>query len=439
MQSQLEPLLTGLYKIGQCFVLLLDGRGNTLRKYVPHGHIDLQEKSPRALKHYVQQITSVNVPVLLSTTQQVGGLALPDDTILVVGPLTPKILPRRATSTAGDKENESAQVAAALAADTTTANAAGAGAANSDAAADSDATLQWRREAVNVQLESLAWLAQRALGQDVHDLKSRRELQKGSTIEAEVLAQLSEVKDILPDWREVVPENRPHSSYVFEFNDLDAIRRGDPNLFALTRSIRHNGQNGILGYTPLRSAQNQGICAVVLNSRAALAGGLSAEHVYTIADFMILSLERCKTVEQADLIGYKSGLLFAYLVQKAKQQYPKKILRPLSTQALEVVRRYLYTKVDRKQIARDLKVNVDYLDRVLKADCDVTIMGCLRFERVEEAKRLLVQSAMPIYEVASLLLFSNSSHFSRVFKELTGMTPQAYRQQQQTTFTTLFM
>ena len=191
MQSQLEPLLTGLYKIGQCFVLLLDGRGNTLRKYIPHGHIDLQEKSPRTLKHYVQQITSVNVPVLLSTTQQVGGLALPDDTILLVGPLTPKLLPRRATRTLEGKEYDVAQRAAAAA----RAKVAGAGAVNSDAASDTDPTLQWRREAVNVQLESLAWLAQRALGQDVHDLKSRRELQKGSSIEAEVLAQLSEIKD----------------------------------------------------------------------------------------------------------------------------------------------------------------------------------------------------------------------------------------------------
>ena len=73
-------------------------------------------------------------------------------------------------------------------------------------------------------------------------------------------------------------------------------------------------------------------------------------------------------------------------------------------------------------------VNADYLDRILIEDFNVTITQCLRDERIEEAKRLLVQTATPIYEIAELLLFNHSSHFAKVFKSVTGVTPKAYRE-----------
>ena len=104
-----------------------------------------------------------------------------------------------------------------------------------------------------------------------------------------------------------------------------------------------------------------------------------------------------------------------------------------------MIQRYLYTNVTRQQLAADLKVNPDYLDRVLKADCNRTALGCLRAARIEESKKLLVQTSTPIYEIAALLLFSSSSHFSRIFKELTGYTPQDYRKLQENPISQIFM
>ena len=322
---------------------------------------------------------------------------------------------------------------------------------------ESEEILQLRRNAVNVQLESIAWLAHRLLGteQTPKDESSIHDLREGGLLENVVLKALSKIKDILPDWREVVPEDRPHNSYVYwrevvpedrphnsyvyEFNGLDAIRRGEPQQYLLTQNMRGNGQNGILGYTPLRAAQNISICGVVLNSRAAVVGGLPVEQAYTLADFLILTIERCKSVKQAEYVGLQSGLIFAQLVQRLKKQYPQKVMHTLSAQALEVIQRYLYTNVTRQQLAADLKVNPDYLDRVLKSDCNRTALGCLRAARIEESKKLLVQTSTPIYEIAALLLFSSSSHFSRVFKELTGYTPQDYRKLQENPISQIFM
>lgn len=437
MRSQFEPLLSGLYKVGHCLVLLLDKEGQVLYKSLPRGYPDLFTAEPELFSYYLKQIKSVAFPVLLSATQQVGGMVLADGTTLVVGPLSAEM----DLKAGGEEAKAGSQVAAA----------AGAGAAESaedavamaTAGAESESeVLVQRRLAVNVQLESIAWLSHRWLGFDKPRESAEldvEELRVGGTLENEVLQSLTEVQSILPDWREVVPEERPHNSYTYEFGALDAIRRGEPHQYVLAQTMRGDGQNGILGYTPLRAAQNISICGVVLNSRAAVSGGLPVEQAYTVADFLILTLERCKTPEQAHYVGFQSGKIFALLVRRIKKQYPKRIMHTLSAQALEVVQRYLYTKVTREQLAIDLKVNADYLDRVLKADCDLTALGCLRAARIEESKRLLLQTSTPIYEIAELLLFSSASHFSRVFKEFTGTTPLKYRQLQQNARSSIFM
>ncbi|MEM7118752.1 MAG: AraC family transcriptional regulator [Chloroflexota bacterium] len=46
--------------------------------------------------------------------------------------------------------------------------------------------------------------------------------------------------------------------------------------------------------------------------------------------------------------------------------------------------------------------------------------------RIEQAKRLLSQQPLPIFEVAYQVGFSDARYFARVFKQTTGMTPSQY-------------
>lgn len=498
MQSSIEPLLQGLYKVGHCLVLLLDRQGQVVYKSLPRGYQDLHLLAPQALKAQMAHIRELAVPLMLSASQQVGGIAFRDGRTLVVGPLTKKLpfkIERKvpleeqvsgsevhlgaddsvgpvgiadAGKTASKSGSGGSSCDSSISSSESVASAASAGLAmaqvgleashaigensgSADAEVDlaqvredeleKEEILQLRRNAVNVQLENIAWLAHRILGaeENSNDEEAIRELREGGLIENEVLRELAGVREILPDWREVVPEDRPHRSYVYEFSSLDAIRRGEPQQYMIAQTVRTNGQNGVLGYTSMRNKQNLSICGVVLNSRAAVAGGLAVEKAYTIADFLILAIERCKTEQQVEYVGTQSGKLFASLVQRLKRQYPRKTMHMLSVQLLEVVQRYLYTRVTRKQLAAELKVNPDYLDRVLKADCDSTALGCLRTARLDEAKKLLVQTSTPVYEIAELLLFSNSSHFSRLFKDQVGCTPQVYRKRYKDQITQIFM
>lgn len=49
--------------------------------------------------------------------------------------------------------------------------------------------------------------------------------------------------------------------------------------------------------------------------------------------------------------------------------------------------------------------------------------------RIEEAKRLLADSEMPVHEVASQVGYGNDKYFSMLFKKITGQTPSSFREQ----------
>ena len=57
-----------------------------------------------------------------------------------------------------------------------------------------------------------------------------------------------------------------------------------------------------------------------------------------------------------------------------------------------------------------------------------TVGEYLRRRRVDFAARQLTTSAAPLAEIALSAGFADQSHFARVFKRLTGLTPAAYRE-----------
>ena len=377
MKTLFEPLLNGLYNIAKCPIIMMDKANNVLFKKLPWGGEDISLSQPELFLQCQSAIKSSSCPVMITNEQSVGGYYFPDSSVLIVGPVLK-----------GD---------------------------------DSSELFALKKTAINTQLDSIAFSARRLLREN----PPMEQLDVGD----DVLKELEPVKHLMPKWVDVVPEDRPHSGYLFELRALDAITQGEPQNYISAQSTGRNGQDGTLAYTKLRSAQNLGICGVVVNSRAAVAGGLGVEQAYTMADYLILGIEKCTREQDAEFIGFKSGVIYARLVKNLKLlREQKRPPRLLSKQALDTIRRCIHVKTDRHDIAKQLGVNPDYLDRVLLEDFNVTISQCLRNERIEEAKRLLVQTATPIYEIAQLLLFSQSSHFAKVFKSITGVSPKEYRE-----------
>ncbi|MFA7225687.1 MAG: AraC family transcriptional regulator, partial [Sphaerochaetaceae bacterium] len=50
--------------------------------------------------------------------------------------------------------------------------------------------------------------------------------------------------------------------------------------------------------------------------------------------------------------------------------------------------------------------------------------------RIDEGKRLLTSTDMPIKEIVPLVGFNDYDYFNKVFKRIAGLTPAAYREMQ---------
>ncbi|MBD3883011.1 helix-turn-helix transcriptional regulator [Phormidium tenue FACHB-886] len=96
-------------------------------------------------------------------------------------------------------------------------------------------------------------------------------------------------------------------------------------------------------------------------------------------------------------------------------------------QVIDYIESNLEQDLSLESIAQMLNLSSYRFARAFKQSIGLSPHQYLLQRRIERAKQLLTQTQFPIYEISYLLGFSSQSHFSTVFRRLTGTTPKAYR------------
>jgi len=84
-------------------------------------------------------------------------------------------------------------------------------------------------------------------------------------------------------------------------------------------------------------------------------------------------------------------------------------------------------KITLDDIARHIYLNRTYASQIFKKHMRVNFADYLEMVRIDKAKELLADTALPITEIASRVGYSNQSYFTKVFKRSTGLSPNAFR------------
>jgi len=71
-------------------------------------------------------------------------------------------------------------------------------------------------------------------------------------------------------------------------------------------------------------------------------------------------------------------------------------------------------------------VSESYLEKIIRAFSGMSVTAYCRARRVERAKILLKEGKMTLTQIAEAAGFSTPHYFSRVFKQVTGITPARY-------------
>lgn len=241
---------------------------------------------------------------------------------------------------------------------------------------------------------------------------------------------------------EISEYKRVHFSYEYEEALLSAVSKGDQaRAYFIIRDmlgLPEGGRKDILAllentvYTSAgimsRSSQKQAEYAVVLTvslfARAAIRAGVDPYHAYNLNDLYLQKIS-----ETQNTPTYWSILL------DALDTYLNEVKKLLATQTRSIhvlhAKQYIGQNLNKtlslNEIAAEIGLSPNYLSALFTKAEGVGIKEYIILQRIEAAKNLLMYSDKDIGMIATYIGFCSQSHFGKLFRERTGMTPHVFR------------
>lgn len=85
------------------------------------------------------------------------------------------------------------------------------------------------------------------------------------------------------------------------------------------------------------------------------------------------------------------------------------------------------SQISLKKLANEVNLSEGYISDCFKKHMGITIMKYAKKIRIDRAKVLLLTTNSSILEIGLTLGFHDQSHFHKVFKSFTGVSPSEYR------------
>lgn len=95
----------------------------------------------------------------------------------------------------------------------------------------------------------------------------------------------------------------------------------------------------------------------------------------------------------------------------------------------QYIRENISGELGRDHLAKQAFLNPEYLSRLFRRKTGMSLSDYITSERITAAKKLLLTTPLPIGDIALQTGYNNGAYFSKIFKKLTGQTPQQYRNQ----------
>ncbi|PEE40775.1 helix-turn-helix domain-containing protein [Bacillus pseudomycoides] len=190
------------------------------------------------------------------------------------------------------------------------------------------------------------------------------------------------------------------------------------------KGLPESGNPGVLSKTShLRSQKNSAIAAITLATRAAVDGGLFPEIAYTLSDLLIQNLEEIK--ESKAIIPFLENALLEFS-ERVKNGKMQKYSKPINA-CQNYIFTHLYEDITLPHLAKIAALNSSYLSFLFKKEVGISLGEYIQRAKIDEAKSLMTYTRHSLSEISTLLNFHDQSHFTKVFKKHTGVSPKQFK------------
>ncbi len=268
-------------------------------------------------------------------------------------------------------------------------------------------------EKVTAYSNMLYYLASYSSGKDAVKLLST----------GENLEQQSEISDNIIHLKSGIPDRTEYPIYK-EKELLDVLSGGD-------RKTAQRLLNEILGYIFFSTGGDIDVIRtrvaeliVQLSRTAALNGGVNRQKIMDISvDYM----KTIWTLESIDDISTWMSRIISSFTQMIFSSKDIKHINVIQKVVAFINTNYMH-KISLDEIAKESFLSSSYLSKLFKTEMKINLSTYINNVRVEKSKLLLLDSSLSIVDVATMVGFDEQSYFSKVFKNVTGVTPGKFRQ-----------
>jgi YesN/AraC family two-component response regulator len=163
---------------------------------------------------------------------------------------------------------------------------------------------------------------------------------------------------------------------------------------------------------------------VVVLSRAALHGGADNNRIFGMNYKYLNQINEFRTIEELTI--WISEIIKTFTECVFDLQDVKHI--DVIYKSIEYIRRNYMKKVTLDDVAENVSLSPSYFSRIFKQETKTSFNSYLNNVRIEMSKKLLLDEDIPLVDIAVLAGFENQSYYSRVFKQITGLSPRQFRE-----------
>jgi AraC-like DNA-binding protein len=181
-----------------------------------------------------------------------------------------------------------------------------------------------------------------------------------------------------------------------------------------------------LSKDPVINLKYHFVVTAAIMSRTCVDNGMEMEVSFRLSDYYIRQLDFLSTEEEIGALHNK--MVLDYTKKMAVLKQTKALSKPISD-CLNYIHTHIKDRITIEDLADYTGKSVSYISRLFKTEMNITVSDYIRSAKIDKAKNMLRYSQVPLIEISSYLSFSSQSHFIKLFKEETGMTPKKYRSQ----------
>ena len=175
----------------------------------------------------------------------------------------------------------------------------------------------------------------------------------------------------------------------------------------------------------LRDGKNTVLIFNALLCRAAMEGGIPAKIAKETEAKYILESEKCDTITKLKNVNEKMLDEYVRRVHDCKQN---PMISKTTQECCDYIKANVLRPLTVESIAKDMGYTAYYFTKKFHKEMGIRVTDYIKQARIDYAKIALLTTKKSIQEISDSLQFGTRNYFSKVFHDIVGMTPAAYRE-----------